>query len=106
MERRNVGRLERPYENSESRALRRIMVVEEGCPYDTVCFHCQQLVALNPYAGDVRYAGDWQLPQREDAIVALDVANRIRASVLASLPLETRLDRGTSSPVDQSRHSQ
>ena len=23
-------------------AARRIMVVEEGCPYDTVCFHCQQ----------------------------------------------------------------
>jgi HEPN domain-containing protein len=25
-------------------AARRIMAVEEGCPYDTVCFHCQQAV--------------------------------------------------------------
>jgi hypothetical protein len=45
---------------------------------------------LNPYAVDVRYAGDWQLPQREDAVVALDLANRIIASVLASLPPEAR----------------
>jgi HEPN domain-containing protein len=25
-------------------AARRIMAVEEGCPYDTVCFHCQQAI--------------------------------------------------------------
>jgi HEPN domain-containing protein len=25
-------------------AARRIMAVEEGCPYDAVCFHCQQVV--------------------------------------------------------------
>jgi HEPN domain-containing protein len=25
-------------------AARRIMAVEEGCPFDTVCFHCQQAV--------------------------------------------------------------
>lgn len=25
-------------------AARRILAVEEGCPYDTACFHCQQLV--------------------------------------------------------------
>jgi HEPN domain-containing protein len=23
-------------------ATRRIMAIEEGCPFDTVCFHCQQ----------------------------------------------------------------
>jgi HEPN domain-containing protein len=109
-------------------AARRIMIVEEGCPYDTACFHCQpaaekylkalltllgiqaprshdleklarllpaghaiavsvsDLAALNPYAVEVRYAGDWQLPQREDAMFALDLAVRIRTSVLASLP--------------------
>jgi HEPN domain-containing protein len=25
-------------------AATRILAVEEGCPYDTVCFHCQQAV--------------------------------------------------------------
>jgi HEPN domain-containing protein len=25
-------------------AARRIMVIPEGCPFDTVCFHCQQAV--------------------------------------------------------------
>lgn len=25
-------------------AARRILAVEEGCPYDTACFHCQQVV--------------------------------------------------------------
>src|SRR5258708_29672421 len=82
-------------------AAHRIMAIEEGCPFDTVCFHCQQaaekylkclrtclsiqaprthdlkalaalipadhgfslriteLVELNPYAVDVRYADDW-----------------------------------------------
>ncbi len=25
-------------------AARRIMAIEEGCPYDTVCFHCQQAI--------------------------------------------------------------
>jgi HEPN domain-containing protein len=113
-------------------AARRIMAVEEGCPYDTVCFHCQQaaekylkalltllgiqaprshdleklahllptghalavsvseLASLNPYAVEVRYAGDWMLPQREDAASALDLAMRIRSSVLASLPTEVQ----------------
>jgi HEPN domain-containing protein len=25
-------------------AVRRIMAVDEGCPYDTACFHCQQAI--------------------------------------------------------------
>jgi HEPN domain-containing protein len=86
-------------------AANRIMAIEEGCPFDMVCFHCQQaaekylkclltclgiqahrthdlktlaalipadhdfplriteLVELNPYAVDVRYADDWREPQ-------------------------------------------
>ena len=86
-------------------AASRIMAAEEGCPFDMVCFHCQQaaekymkclltyrgtqtprthdlkalaalippeqklplrvedLVELNPYAVDVRYADDWREPQ-------------------------------------------
>jgi len=121
-------------------AARRIMVVEEGCPYDTVCFHCQQatekylkalltmlgiqaprshdlerlahllpaghaiavsvsdLASLNPYAVEVRYAGDWVLPQREDAIFALDLAVRIRTSVLATLPQTARTAPGAVKP--------
>ena len=25
-------------------AVRRIMAVDEGCPYDTACFHCRQAI--------------------------------------------------------------
>ena len=32
-----VRKAERDFE-----VIRRIMVVEAGCPYDMVCFHCQQ----------------------------------------------------------------
>ncbi|MGD0577757.1 MAG: HEPN domain-containing protein [Bryobacteraceae bacterium] len=32
-----VGKAEHDLE-----AARRIMAIEEGCPFDTVCFHCQQ----------------------------------------------------------------
>jgi len=94
-------------------AARRIMAVEEDCPFDTVCFHCHQaaekylkclltalgvqaprthdlkalaglipparsfsigvrdLVELNPYAVDVRYADDWREPSWTDATRAL-----------------------------------
>jgi HEPN domain-containing protein len=102
-------------------AANRIMSVEEGCPFDTVCFHCQQaaekylkclltylsiqapqthdlkalaalipleqrfslrvedLVELNPYAVDVRYADDWREPQLNDAKRALALASAVRA---------------------------
>ena len=37
-------------------AVRRIMAVDDGCPYDTACFHCQQAIekylkALLTFAG-------------------------------------------------------
>jgi len=111
-------------------AVRRIMAVEEGCPYDTACFHCQQaiekylkalltlsgvpafrthdleklvallppdkqlsipvtsLVAINPYAVDVRYSDDWREPRCSDAVQALEVAQRIRAEARGLLPPE------------------
>jgi HEPN domain-containing protein len=111
-------------------AVRRIMAVDEGCPYDTACFHCQQavekylkalltlsgvpalrthdleklvallppdkhvsipvtsLVAINPYAVDVRYADDWREPTRFDAIQALEIAQRVRTDVRVLLPAE------------------
>ena len=106
----------------------RIMAIEEGCPFDTVCFHCQQaaekylkclltclgiqaprthdlkalaalipleqrfpvrvadLVELNPYAVDVRYADDWREPQLSDARRALALAVRVRAAVRELMP--------------------
>jgi len=111
-------------------AARRIMAVDEGCPYDTACFHCQQavekylkalltllgiqapythdleklaalvpaerqlslsvtdLVAMNPYAVDVRYGDDWREPQREDAIRSLELAEVVRKEVRGLLPDE------------------
>jgi HEPN domain-containing protein len=111
-------------------AVRRIMVVEEGCPCDTACFHCQQaiekylkalltlagvpalhthdlekllallpldlqlsvpvtsLVAINPYAVQVRYADDWREPSRSDAIQALALAQQVRTQVRNLLPAE------------------
>jgi HEPN domain-containing protein len=114
-------------------AARRIMAVEEGCPFDTACFDCQQavekylkalltmagiaaprthdiekvaallpadkqlsvpmaaLVAMNPYAVDIRYADDWREPRRDDAVQALATAERVRAEVRRFLPEEARL---------------
>jgi HEPN domain-containing protein len=104
-------------------AARRIMAIEEGCPFDTVCFHCQQaaekylkclltyqgiqaprthdlkalaslipaeqrlplriedLVELNPYAVDIRYADDWHEPQLSDARRALALASEVRMTI-------------------------
>lgn len=109
-------------------AASRIMAIEEGCPFDTVCFHCQQaaekylkclltclgiqaprthdlkalaalvpadqgfslriteLVELNPYAVDVRYADDWRLPQLRDAQRAFSLALQVREAVRERLP--------------------
>ena len=109
-------------------AASRIMAIAEGCPFDTVCFHCQQaaekylkclltylgiqaprthdlkalaalipleqrfrvpvedLVELNPYSVDVRYADDWREPQLSDANRALALASKVRAAVRESMP--------------------
>src|SRR5665213_1566888 len=104
-------------------AARRIMAIEENCPFDTVCFHCQQasekylncvltclgiqaprthdlkalaaliplvyvlplrveeLVELNLYAVDTRYADDWREPGLSDARRALLLASEVRSAV-------------------------
>lgn len=109
-------------------AARRIMAIEENCPFDTVCFHCQQaaekylkclltclgiqaprthdlkalaalipleyflplrveeLVELNPYAVDTRYADDWLEPRLNDAKRALLLASKVRTRVRELLP--------------------
>jgi HEPN domain-containing protein len=109
-------------------AANRIMATVEGCPFDMVCFHCQQaaekylkclltyfgiqaprthdlkslavlvpsqhplhlriedLVELNPYAVDVRYADDWREPQLGDATRTLFLSSQARAAVRNLLP--------------------
>ncbi len=47
-----------------------------------------QLVAMNPYAVDVRYADDWQEPQREEALRSLELAERVRTEARRLLPAE------------------
>lgn len=107
-----------------------IMEIEENCPYDMVCFHCQQaaekymkailtlqnvqaprthdlekltamlppglglsvplpdLVALNPFAVEVRYADDWIEPTRLQALEAISIANAVRSEARTRLPAE------------------
>jgi HEPN domain-containing protein len=104
-------------------AANRIFALEDGCPFDTVCFHCQQVVekyikcvltlrgieaprthdlrvlalllprgaclpvsaeelaTLNPYAVQVRYAGDWPDPLVSDVRRALELAGVVRNAV-------------------------
>jgi HEPN domain-containing protein len=46
----------------------------------------EDLVELNPYAVDIRYADDWREPQLSDAKRALALASKVRAAVRASMP--------------------
>jgi HEPN domain-containing protein len=109
-------------------AARRIVAIEDGCPFDTVCFHCrqaaekylkclltyfgiqaprthgldalaalipssccfpvliEQLVTLNLYAVNVRYADDWREPDARQAHSAIRLALAVRDAVRAVLP--------------------
>ena len=46
----------------------------------------EELVELNPYAVDVRYADDWREPQVSDAKRAVALALRVRAVVRKLMP--------------------
>jgi HEPN domain-containing protein len=69
-------------------AASRIMAIEEGCPFDTVCFHCQQaaekyLKCLLTYLGI-------QAPRTHDlqalaVLIPLDQCFPVRAEDLAEL---------------------
>jgi HEPN domain-containing protein len=69
-------------------AARRIIAIEEGCPFDTVCFHCQQaaekyLKCLLTYAGI-------QAPRTHDlhalaALIPLEQCFPVRVEDLAEL---------------------
>ena len=45
-------------------AARRIMAAEDGCPYDTVCFHCQQ--ACEKYLKALLTFGGIHAPRAHD----------------------------------------
>jgi HEPN domain-containing protein len=47
-----------------------------------------QLVAMNPYAVEVRYADDWLEPQREEALRSLELAERVGTEARRLLPPE------------------
>ena len=47
-----------------------------------------QLVAMNPYAVEVRYADDWLEPEREEALRSLELAERVGAEARRLLPAE------------------
>jgi len=72
---------------------------EDGCPYDTVCFHCQQacekylkaLLTLSgihaPRTHDLEVlVALWRDPQRKDAIHAMQLAAILRDTARQSLP--------------------
>ena len=47
-----------------------------------------QLVAMNPYAVEVRYADDWLEPQREEALRSLGLAEKVGTEARRLLPAE------------------
>ena len=55
-------------------------------PEQKLPLRVEDLVELNPYAVDVRYADDWREPQLSDAKRALALALRVRAAVRELMP--------------------
>ncbi len=47
-----------------------------------------ELTAVNPFAVEVRYGGDWDEPRREEALHAGGLAERVRLAVRSNLPRE------------------
>ncbi len=69
-------------------AARRIMMIEEGCPFDTVCFHCQQ--AAEKYLKCLLTQQAIQAPRTHDlkalaALIPLGVRFPVRVEDLAEL---------------------
>jgi len=69
-------------------AARRIMAVEDGCPYDTVCFHCQQ--ACEKYLKALLTLGGIHAPRTHDleeifALLPRDIQPEMEAAALSSL---------------------
>jgi HEPN domain-containing protein len=105
--------------DNDLRTAKHTLMIEDHCPFDTVCFHLQQavekyckaflisknivlpkshdlteiiqlfpgetkrsvsisdLAELNPYAVEARYPGPWEPITHEDAIQALEIADKI-----------------------------
>ena len=49
----------------------------------------EDIVELNPYAVDVRYADDWREPQLSDAKIALLLAYEVRDEIRRRMPPAT-----------------
>ena len=66
-------------------AASRIMAIEEGCPFNTVCFHCQQ--AVEKYLKCLlTYLGIEAPRTHYDAKRALALASEVRAAVRKLMP--------------------
>ena len=67
-------------------AARRIVATEEGCPYDTVCFHCQQ--ACEKYLKALLTLGGVQAPRTHDLdeLLALLPPSPLRQAIAATAP--------------------
>jgi len=62
-------------------------------PFDTVCFHCQQVAerSLKAYlvgngAVEIRYPDDWFMPSQEDAKEAREAASKVLGWLENALP--------------------
>ncbi|MGI8743416.1 MAG: HEPN domain-containing protein [Bryobacteraceae bacterium] len=69
-------------------AARRIMVTEDGCPYDTACFHCQQ--ACEKYLKALLTLGGIHAPRTHDleeifALLPPAIQPEIEVAALLSL---------------------
>ncbi|MDQ6760315.1 MAG: HEPN domain-containing protein [Acidobacteriota bacterium] len=69
-------------------AARRIMATEDGCPYDTVCFHCQQ--ACEKYLKALLTLADVHAPRTHDlealfTLVPLAIQPEVEVAALSSL---------------------
>jgi HEPN domain-containing protein len=68
-------------QNHDLKALAALIPLERHFPLSVV-----DLVELNAYAVDVRYADDWREPQLSDARRALVLASKVRAAVRELMP--------------------
>lgn len=56
-------------------------------PHINLNINVSETAALNPYAVESRYPGDWEPLGREEAIRAVQIADGIRQTIRSQLPL-------------------
>ena len=65
-------------------AASRIMAIEEGCPFDTVCFHCQQAAEKSLKAWLIAQDQPFPLIHDLEELIALCVTRESRFNELAN----------------------